>query len=88
MYKSRKTPATKPNIKAEDQGRRIFFPRVLGQHKSEADLMLALNKALQKAGEKTWFCRVRYLPSGAVSALFTEKANVGSIVLWLSNVLI
>ena len=88
VYKSRKTPATKPNIKTEDQGRRILFPWVLGQQKSEADLMLALNEALQKVGEEMRFCRVRYSPSGAVSALLTEKANAGSIVPRLSNVLI
>ena len=57
---------------------------------SEADLMLVLNKELQKAGEglDTRFSRVRYSPSGAVSALLTEKANAGSIIPRLSNVLI
>ena len=57
---------------------------------SEADIMLALNEALQRAGEglETRFCRVRYSPSGAVSALLTEKANAGSIIPRLSNVLI
>ena len=90
VYKNRKQPTTitKSNVKIEDQGRRILFPRVLGQQKSEADLMLALNKALQKAGEETRFCRVRYSLSGAVSALLTEKANAGLIIPRLSNVLI
>ena len=38
-------------VKAEQRGRRILFPRKSGcQLKSEADLMLALNEALQKAG--------------------------------------
>lgn len=56
----------------------------------EADLMLALNKALQRAGEglKTHFCQVRYLPSRAVSALLTQKANAGLSIPRLSNVLI
>ena len=88
VYKSRKQQATKPIIKTEDQGRRILFPRVLGQQKLEVDLMLAFNEALQKAGKETWFCRVRYSPSRAMSALLTEKANAGSIVSRLSNVLI
>ena len=77
---------------AEYQERRILFPRkVIGQQKSEADLMLALNKGLQKAGEgpmDTRFCRVKYSPSEAVSALLTEKANTGLLVLRLSNILI
>lgn len=55
---------------------------------SEADLMLVINKALQKAGEGTRFCRVRYLPSGAVSALLTENSHAGTIIPCLSNVLI
>ena len=52
--------------------------------------MLALNEALQKAGEglDTRFSRVRYAPSGAISALLTEKANAGLLVRWLSNLLI
>jgi len=57
---------------------------------SEADLMLALNEALQKAGESiyTRFCGVRYSPSGAISALLTEKANAGVLIPRLSNVFI
>lgn len=45
IYKNR-NPVTKPSAKIEDQGRRILFPRGLGEQKSEADLMLVLNKAL------------------------------------------
>ena len=61
-----------------------------GHQMSEADLMVALNEALQRAGEdlETWFCRVRYAPSGAISALLIKKANAGSILPRLSNVLI
>ena len=57
---------------------------------SEADLMLVLNEALQKAGEgsDTRFSRIRYSPSAAVSALLTEKANAGLLIPRLSNVLI
>lgn len=56
---------------------------------SEADLMLALNEALQKAGEgwDTRFSRVRYAPSGVIFAL-TEKANAGLLIPRLSNLLI
>ena len=42
-----------PTIGQEQLGRRILFPRNPGQEKSEADLMLALNEALQQAGEAT-----------------------------------
>ena len=57
---------------------------------SEADLMLVLNEALARAGEGVdiRFSRVRYSPSGAVSALLTEKANAGLLIPRLSNVLI
>ncbi len=57
---------------------------------SKADLMLVLKEALQKAGEgfETRFSRMRYAPSGAVSALLTEKANAGLLIPQLSNVLI
>ena len=90
VYKNRKQQVTKPNVKSQDQGRRILFPRVLGQQKSEADLMLALNEALQKAGEGsgTRFILVKYAPSGAISALLTEQANAGSLIRRLSNLLI
>ena len=90
VYKNRKQQATKLNAKIEDQGRRILFPRASGQQKSEADLMLALNEALQKAGEglDTRFARVKYAPSGAISALLTEKANAGLLIPRLSNLLI
>ena len=57
---------------------------------SEADLMLALNEALQKVGENiyTRFCRVRYSLSRAISALLTEIINAGVFIPQLSNVFI
>ena len=57
---------------------------------SEADLMLVLNEALARAGERVdiQFSRVRYSSSGAVSALLTEKANARLLILQLSNILI
>lgn len=69
--------------KVEQMGRRILFPRNQeGQKKSEADLMLALNEALQKAGEESHvrFCRVKYAPSGAISALLNENADAGLLM--------
>ena len=52
--------------------------------------MLALNEALQQAGVETYirFSRVRYVPSGAISALLTEKANAGQLIPQRSNLLI
>ena len=76
-YKNRKI-ATTPVANSEQRGRRILFPRKSGgQLKSEADIMLALNEALQKTGieSKVRFSRVRYAPSGSISALLTEKAD-------------
>lgn len=52
--------------------------------------MLALNEPLQRAGKclETRFCQVKYLPSGAVSTILTKKANAGTVISRLSNVLI
>ena len=68
-------------IKQKQLGQRILFPRNLGQKKSEANLMLALNEALQ-AGKETCirFTRVRYAPSGAISAFFSKKADVRQVI--------
>lgn len=55
---------------------------------SEADLMLVLNKTLQKVREVTQWCQVRYLPSKAVSALLIENSDAKIIIPCLSNVLI
>lgn len=77
--------------KVEQRGRRILFPRKNGgQLKSEANLMLALNEALQKAGvePKVRFTRVRYAPSGPISALLTEKADETMLLSHRSNLLI
>lgn len=92
-YNNRKNGVQKSPtlVKAEHYGRRILFPRKNGSHlKSEADLMLALNEALQKAGveSKVRFCRVRYAPSGLISALLTEKANANMLLPQRSNLLI
>ncbi len=78
-YKNRKPSrqnSVSSTLNAEYQGRRILFPQEgTGQQRSEADLMLVLNEALARAGEgiDIRFSRVRYSPSGAVSALLTKK---------------
>ena len=75
-YGNRKK-GTPPTVKAEQRGRRILFPRKSGgQPQSEADLILTLKKALQKAEvePKVRFCRVRYAPSRSISVLFIETA--------------
>lgn len=61
----------------EQLKQRILFLRNPGLEKSEADLILALNKALQQVGVKTyiWFSQVRYAPSDAISAFLTKKAD-------------
>ena len=75
----------------EQQGKRILFPQeISGQQKSEADLILALNKALQKLGEEPYirFCRVNYAPSDAISAPLTKKMDAGLLIPWRANLLI
>ena len=58
--------------------------------KSEADLMLVLNKSLQKTGVPAYlqFCRVGYAQSGAISALLTEKSSAEELIREHSNILI
>ena len=92
-YGSRKngTPKVGTEVKFEQRGRKILFLRQNdSQLKSEADMMLALNEALQKAGieTKVRFSRVRYAPSGSISALLTEKADATMLIPSRSNLLI
>lgn len=80
----RQDTAKPPPTTTKQRGRRILFPRKIeGQQKSEADLMLVLNEALQKAGidPKVRFCRIRY-------ALLTEKADAAMLLPQGSNLLI
>ena len=77
--------------KVEQMGRRILFPRNQeGQKKSEADLMLALNEALQKAGEESYvqFCQIKYALFRSISALLNKKADAGLLIPQKSNLLI
>ena len=90
-YESRRNESKKPSAQSEQRGRRILFPRKDGgQLKSEADIMLALNEALQKAGiePKIRFTQVKYAPSGSISALLTEKADATMLLPQRSNMLI
>ena len=92
-YESRKngTPNLGTEVNFEQRGRRILFPRQNDSKlKSKANLMLVLNEALQKAGIETKVCfsRVRYAPSGSISALLTEKADATMLISLRSNLLI
>ena len=46
--------------------------------------MLTLNKAQIKTGEELYvrFCHIKYLPSGAISALLNKKANTRLLIPW------
>lgn len=82
---------TKVTQKQEPGGRRILFPREEGHlQKSEEDIILALNEALQKAGDLTLvrFCRAKYSQSGAISGLLIEKARAEDLLNVRKNILI
>lgn len=82
---------TKKSQRQEPGGKRILFPREEAQPKmSEEDIMLALNEALQKAGEpiSIRFSRVSYSQSGAISALLTEKGDATELLKICTNILI
>lgn len=68
----------------------MFPQKGNAEQKSEADLILALNKALQKAGvgAKIRFCRIRYAQSGSILALLTEQADAAMLLPQYSNLLI
>ena len=69
--------------KIKQMGRRILFPRnQKGQKKSKADLMLALNKALQKAREELHvrFCQVKYALFKAISVFLNKKTDTGLLM--------
>ena len=83
------TTPSMPKFKLEK--RRVIFRREPSlSQKLEADLMLALNKSLQKAGIPAYiqFSRVEYSQSGAISALLTEKSNAEEFISNHSNILI
>lgn len=54
------------------------------------DIILALNKALQKAQEPTLvrFCSVKCLQSGAISSFFTKKAKAEDLLNVQKNIFI
>ena len=91
-YINKKNVAAKKGMQKQEPGRgKILFRRDEVQpKKSEEDIMLALNKALQKAGEPTTvqFSRIGYSQSGAISTLLTEKANAKELLETCRNILI
>ena len=87
----RRKAITSSTPKGKPEKRRVIFRQeALSPQKSEADLMLALNESLQKAGipAYTRFSRVGYSQSGAISALLTEKSSAEQLVGNHSNILI
>lgn len=69
-------------IKQRD--RKIFFScKIESKYKLKADLMLTLNKTLQKTeiDPKVRFCCIKYLLLGSISALFIEKVDVTMLFL-------
>ena len=83
------TTLSTPKVKPEKR-RVIFRQEALSPQKLEADLMLALNKSLQKAEipAYTRFTRVEYLQSLAIFTLLTEKSSTKQLVGNHSNILI
>lgn len=81
-----------PNLpKLELERRRVIFRQgPTSPEKSKVDLILVLNESLQKTGilAYTWFNRVGYLQSGAISILLIEKSNAENLVRDHSNMLI
>ena len=88
----RKQKSSSPNLqKIELEKKRIIFWRanILPQ-KSEADLMLVLNKTLQQANLPSHirFCEVSYSQSGAISGLLTKRSNAEEVLKDYSTTLI
>ena len=77
--------------KVEPEKRRVIFRRVItSPQKSEADLMLVLNEALQRANVPAYvrFIKVGYSQSGAILGLLTEKSNAEELLGEYSTTLI
>ena len=77
--------------KTEPEKRRIIFRRdVTTPQKSEADLMLVLNEALQRVNLPAYirFSKLGYSQSGAISGLLTEKSNAEELLRDHSTMLI
>lgn len=96
-YKKRKigiTPKAKIELRGRKRGpkkRKVIFWRESGAlQKSEEDLILVLNKSLQKTGASIYikFCQVGYAQSGAILVLFKEKASAEDLVKEHFNILI
>lgn len=91
-YTNKNHGTTKKGVQnQEPSGRRILFPRQEAKpKKSEEDIMLALNEALQKAGESASIrvSRIGYSQLGAISALLTEKADARELLKKHKNIFI
>ena len=75
----------------EPEKRRVIFRRATtSPQKSEADLMLVLNEALQRVNLPAYirFSKVGYSQSGAISRLLTEKSNTEDLLRDHSTILI
>lgn len=87
-------PETKIELRGRKLGlekRRVIFQRESRTpQKLEKDLMLILNKSLQKTGTSAYirFCQVRYAQSGAISELLKKKVSIEDLVKDYFNVLI
>lgn len=87
--KKKSNPVDLPRL--EPEKRRVIFRREPSSpQKLEEDLMLVLNKSLQKTGIPAYirFPRLGYALSGAIPALLTEKSSAKDLVREHSNVLI
>lgn len=87
----RKKSAQPSPPKLEPEKRRVIFRRDLAlPQKLEADLMLVLNKLLQKVGVSAYtrFSKVGYFQSGSISALLMDKSNAEELIMDHSNALI
>lgn len=77
--------------KEEPGGRWILFSKKKAQsQKFDKDIMLALNKVLQKAREPVtiWFGKMKYFQLRAILALLTKKADVTELFKTQTNILI
>lgn len=91
-YTNKKHGTTKKGAQNQEPGgKRILFPREEAKAKrSEEDIMLALNEALQKVGEPASIrvSRIGYSQSGAILTLLTEKADARELLKKHKNILI
>lgn len=68
----------------------IFWRKATFPQKSEVDIMLVLNKSLQRVGITMYvsFSKIRYFQSKAIFKLLTKKFNMEDIIKNYLNILI